>query len=171
MISDKEVVPVFFSPVPIKAVALLPTSQPFSAVSRVPLGPWKRHPQHQPSHNGQRPRLLFSPHHVCFCRNRATPLCVEFVDVGIMRPQPVNNETKDVAHQLRSTHCLASIASAPPTTPTPDSTPPTPLLCVFSFLGCVLAALSLLSCCCFLFVVVSSAKNIHKNVNHKSLAI
>lgn len=39
---------------------------------------------------------------------------LEFADVGIMRPQPVNNETKDVAHQLRSIYCLASISSATP---------------------------------------------------------
>lgn len=54
---------------------------------------------------------------------------LEFADVGIMRPQPVNNETKDVAHQLRSIYCLASISSPhPPLTP-PSSIPP-PCICV-----------------------------------------
>lgn len=54
---------------------------------------------------------------------------LEFADVGIMRPQPVNNETKDVAHQLRSIYCLASISSAPHTTSTHPPTPP-PCICV-----------------------------------------
>lgn len=56
---------------------------------------------------------------------------LEFADVGIMRPQPVNNETKDVAHQLRSIYCLASISSAPPT-----SLPPLHPTSVCAFSNC-----------------------------------
>lgn len=81
---------------------------------RGPLRPWKRHPLTAapaiPS--WPRPCLLFSaPRRLFLSRPRYSTL--EFADVGIMRPQPVNNETKDVAHQLRSIDCLASISSAP----------------------------------------------------------
>lgn len=80
---------------------------------RAPLCPWKRHPPTAapaiPS--WPRPHLLFSaPRHLFLSRPRYSTL--EFADVGIMRPQPVNNETKAVAHQLRPIYCLASISSA-----------------------------------------------------------
>lgn len=68
-------------------------------------------PQQQPSHHGLRPVCYSRLPGVCLSRPRSSTL--EFANVGIMRPQPVNNETKDVAHQLRSIYCLASISSAP----------------------------------------------------------
>lgn len=104
------------------------------------------------------PRLLFSPSPRLFL-SRPRYSTLEFADVGIMRPQPVNNETKDVAHQLRSIYCLASISSAQP--PPPSTTHP----CVFSLRGCLR--------CRFSVVVVGSAcapkTFAFENMKHKSL--
>lgn len=106
--------------------------------------------------------ILGSPA-LCFRRGRAAPLW-SFADVGIMRPQPVNNETKDVAHQLRPIYCLAStISSAPPPPQTPAS------VCVFSLRLCarlsdaisasLLSASSSLGC----FQACARTKKIHIN--------
>lgn len=100
--------------------------------------------------------ILASP---CLFLSQPCYSTLEFVDVGIMRPQPVNNETKDVAHQLRSTYCLTSISSAPRL----HSTNPASL-CVFILRLCARCGVPFL--CCRVFVVCSACLRLAPTKKH-----
>lgn len=98
---------------------------------------------------------------LCLFLSQPHYFTLEFVAAGIMRPQPVNNETKDVAHQLRSTYCLASISSAPLHPP---------CICVrFHFVAvCAMwNAISLSLCFCCLFIMFKACAQCQKNTQIK----